>query len=47
MTDFWFCIVVLLCILPLIVTLKIENHRENIHQSGGSNDSDLTSGVER
>ena len=47
MTDFWFWIAVLLCIVPLIVTMKTENRHENIHKTGGSNDSDLTSGVER
>ena len=47
MTDFWFWIAVLLCIIPLIVTMKTENHHENMHQSGGSSDSDLTAGVQK
>ena len=47
MTHFWFWIAVLLCIVPLFVTLKTENQHENMHQSGGPSDSDHTAGVER
>ena len=47
MTDFWFWIAVLLCIIPLIVIMKTENHHENMHRSGGSSDSDLTAGVQK
>ena len=47
MADFWFWVAVLLCIIPLYFTLKTENHHENIHKSGGSDDSDYTAGVEK
>lgn len=47
MTDFWFWIAVLLCIIPLIVTMRTETHHEHMHGSGGSDDSDYTAGVEK
>ena len=47
MTDFWFWIAVLCCIIPLFVTLKTENDHETRHKSGGPKDSDHTAGVER
>ena len=46
MTDFWFWIAVLLCIFPLFITLKTENHHENQHKFR-SDDSDSTHGVQR
>ena len=46
MTDFWFWITVLLCIIPLIVTLKTENHHEKQH-TFREGDSDSTHGVEK
>jgi len=47
MVDFWFWLSVLLCIVPLIVTLKTENHHENVHKTGVKGDSDYTSGVQK
>ena len=47
LTDFWFWIAVLLCIIPLVVTMKTENHHENMHKTGGSGDSDYTAGVQK
>ena len=46
MTDFWFWIAVLLCIIPLIITMKTENHHEKQH-TFHSADSDSTHGVEK
>ena len=46
MTDFWFWVAVILCIIPLFITLKTENHHENQHKFR-SDDSDSTHGVER
>lgn len=46
MTDFWFWVAVILCIIPMFVTLKTENHHENQHKFR-SDDSDSTHGVER
>ncbi len=47
MTDMWFWIAVLCCVVPLYVTLKTENHHEVKHGSGGSDDSDHTAGVQK
>ena len=45
-THLWFWIAVILCIVPLFVTLKTEQHHEksNTFHEG---DSDSTQGVER
>ena len=42
----WFWIAVILCIIPLFVTLKTENHHETQHKFR-SDDSDSTHGVEK
>ena len=42
----WFWIAVLCCIIPLIVTLRTENHHETQHKFR-SDDTDSTHGVER
>ncbi len=46
MTDLWFWVAVLLCILPLFITLKTENHHETQH-TFRSDDTDSTHGVQR
>ncbi len=46
MTDFWFWVAVLLCIIPLYFTLKTENHHEKQH-TFREGDSDSTAGVEK
>lgn len=46
MTDLWFWLAVILCIIPMVVILKTENHHENQHKFR-SDDSDSTHGVER
>ncbi|MDH3630322.1 MAG: hypothetical protein OER98_04305 [Gammaproteobacteria bacterium] len=45
-TDFWFWIAVICCIVPLYFALRTENHHENQHKFR-SDDSDSTHGVER
>lgn len=46
MTDFWFWVTVILLVVPLVVTLKTENHHENQHKFR-SDDTDSTHGVQR
>ena len=46
MTDVWFWVAVILCIFPLFITLKTENHHEKQH-TFREGDSDSTHGVER
>ena len=46
MTHFWFWIAVILCIVPLFVTLKTEKHHET-HHAFQEGDSDSTAGVEK
>ena len=46
MTDFWFWVAVICCIIPLYFTLKTENEHENRHQFR-EGDTDSTHGVER
>ena len=45
-THLWFWIAVILCILPLFVTLKTEQHHEK-HHTFHAGDSDSTHGVEK
>jgi len=47
MTDLWFWITVILCVVPLFVTMQTETRHESIHKSGAKGDSDYTAGVER
>ena len=42
----WFWIAVILCIIPLIITLKTENHHEKQHKFR-EGDTDSTHGVEK
>ena len=46
MTDLFFWLTVLLCIIPLYVTLKTESHHEKQH-TFHDGDSDSTHGVEK
>ena len=46
MTSLWFWLAVLLCIIPLFITLKTENHHEKQH-TFREGDSDSTHGVEK
>ena len=46
MTSLWFWVAVLLCVFPLIITMKTENHHENQHKFR-SDDSDSTHGVQK
>ena len=46
MTDFWFWIAVICCIVPLYFALQTENHHEKQH-TFREGDSDSTHGVER
>ena len=46
MTDFWFWIAVICCIIPLYFTLKTENEHETKHKFR-SDDTDATHGVEK
>ena len=46
MTHFWFWVAVILCILPLFITLKTEQKHEKQH-TFHAGDSDSTHGVEK
>ncbi len=46
MVHFWFWIAVILCIVPLFITLNTENHHEKKH-TFREGDSDSTHGVEK
>ena len=46
MTHLWFWVAVILCIVPLFITFKTEQHHEKQH-TFHEGDSDSTHGVER